>query len=106
VDTPETVDPDEPVQCFGPEASDHTKTLLPPGTAVHLTRDQEARDRYDRLLAYVYRTEDGLFVNLDLVAGGWGEPYPFAPNLTYQRDFAVAASQARSSGLGLWGACG
>ena len=71
VDTPETVDPDQPPECFGAEASAHTKELLPVGTAVRLTRDVEARDRYDRLLVYLERAEDGLFVNLDLVAGGW-----------------------------------
>ncbi len=106
VDTPETVHPTTPDECFGQRASDHTKALLPPGTEVRLTRDVEARDRYDRLLAYVHRADDGLFVNLDLVAGGWADDYPFAPNITYERTFAVAASRARSRGLGLWGACG
>jgi micrococcal nuclease len=106
VDTPETVDPDQPPECFGPEASDHTKALLPPGTEVRLSRDVEARDRYDRLLVYVERAEDGLFVNLDLVAGGWADDYPFPPNVAHERDFAVAASTARRQDLGLWGACG
>jgi len=106
VDTPETVDPDTPPECFGPEASDHTKSLLPPGTEVRLTRDVEARDRYDRLLVYVERAEDGLFVNLDLVAGGWADDYPFPPNVAHQRTFALAAGQARADGLGLWSACG
>jgi micrococcal nuclease len=106
VDTPETVDPDQPPECFGPEASERTKTLLPPGTEVRLTRDVEARDRYDRLLVYVERAEDGLFVNLDLVAGGWADDYPFPPNVAHERDFALAASDARRQGLGLWGACG
>jgi micrococcal nuclease len=106
VDTPETVDPDQPPECFGPEASSHTKSLLPPGTEVRLSRDVEARDRYDRLLVYVERAEDGLFVNLDLVAGGWADDYPFPPNVAHERDFAVAASTARRQDLGLWGACG
>jgi micrococcal nuclease len=106
VDTPETVDPDQPPECFGAEASAHTKQLLPKGTEVRLTRDVEARDRYDRLLVYVERADDGLFVNLDLVAGGWADDYPFAPNEAHARDFALAASRARADGLGLWGACG
>ena len=76
VDTPETVDRDTPPECFGPDASDHTKALLPPGTEVRLTRDVEARDRYDRLLVYLERADDDLFVNLDLVAGGWADDYP------------------------------
>ena len=55
IDTPETVSPVKPVQCYGKQASNHTKALLPPGTAVRLVRDVEARDVYGRLLAYVYR---------------------------------------------------
>ena len=106
IDTPETVDPDQPPECWGAEASAHTRALLPAGTAVRLTRDVEARDRYDRLLVYVERTEDGLFVNLDLVAGGWADDYPFPPNVAHQREFALAVSQARAEGLGLWGTCG
>ncbi len=106
VDTPETVDPDQPPECFGAEASTHTKELLPEGTELRLTRDVEARDRYDRLLVYVERAEDGLFVNLDLVAGGWADDYPFPPNEAHARDFALAASRARADDLGLWGTCG
>ena len=106
IDTPETVDPDQPPECFGAEASAHTKELLPEGTAVRLTRDVEARDRYDRLLVYVERAEDGLFVNLDLVAGGWADDYPYPPNVAHERDFALAVSQARANGLGLWRTCG
>ena len=106
IDTPETVDPDQPPECWGAEASAHTKELLPTGTAVRLTRDVEARDRYDRLLVYVERAEDGLFVNLDLVAGGWADDYPYPPNTAHQRDFALAVSRARADGLGLWGTCG
>jgi len=106
VDTPETVHPDRPPECFGAEASAHMKELLPQGTAVRLTRDVEARDRYDRLLAYLHRADDGLFVNLDLVAGGWADDYPYPPNVAHQRDFALATSRARAQGLGLWGTCG
>lgn len=106
VDTPETVDPDQPPECFGAEASAHTKDLLPEGTEVRLTRDLEARDRYDRLLVYIARADDGLFVNLDLVAGGWADDYPFPPNVAHERDFALAVAQARAEGLGLWGSCG
>jgi micrococcal nuclease len=106
VDTPETVDPDTPPECFGPEASDHTKALLPPGTEVRLTRDVEARDRYDRLLVYVERADDGLFVNLDLVEGGWADDLPYPPNTAHSRRFALAVATARREGRGLWGACG
>ena len=50
INTPETVDPRRPVECFGHEASEHTKTLLPAGTEVDLVRDVEPRDAYGRLL--------------------------------------------------------
>lgn len=104
VNTPETKHPGKPVECWGPEASRHTHELLPDGTDVWLERDAETLDRYGRLLAYVHRG-DGLFVNLDLVAGGWALPYPFPPNTTYEKQFAVAAGDARGQSLGLWGAC-
>src|SRR2546421_6708050 len=71
IDTPESVKPNTPVQCFALEASARTKALLPPGTAVRLETDAERRDRYGRDLAYVYRARDGLFVNLVLVREGY-----------------------------------
>jgi micrococcal nuclease len=106
VDTPETVDDRKPVQCFGPEASAHTKALLPPGTAVRLERDAEARDKYGRLLAYLYRAGDGLFVNLELVRDGYGSVLSIAPNVTYAATFRDAEASARQQGAGLWGVCG
>ncbi len=75
IDTPETKKPDTPVQCFGPEASAYTAALVPVGTKVHLERDAEARDVYGRLLAYVYRADDGLFVNLDVIRHSDGRIY-------------------------------
>jgi micrococcal nuclease len=106
IDTPETVDPDRPVQCYGPEASAHTKELLPPGTYVHLDRDVEARDDYGRLLAYVTRATDGLFVNVELAADGFADALSIPPNTAHAKDVAAAVAAARSGGKGLWGACG
>src|SRR3954467_8163583 len=77
VDTPESAKPNTPVQCFAVEASNRTKALLPAGSAVHLIGDVEQRDRYKRLLAYVYRASDNLFVNLALVREGYAVPYTF-----------------------------
>ena len=105
IDTPETVKPNTPVQCFGPEASANTKSLLPPDTPVRLERDAEARDAYGRLLAYVFRATDGLFVNLDIIANGFAHPLPFEPNTTHADRFADAATSARAAHLGLWAAC-
>ncbi|WP_419923577.1 thermonuclease family protein [Candidatus Poriferisocius sp.] len=106
IDTPEATGGFLPAECYGDEASAFTKSLLPPGTGVYLTRDTEARDRYNRLLAYVYRAGDGLFVNLDIAARGYGEALVIEPNTIYAEAFHAAAAAARGQGLGLWGACG
>jgi micrococcal nuclease len=105
IDTPETVDPRSPVECFGREASDRTKALLPAGTEVRLVADAEPRDRYDRLLAYVYR-DDGTFVNLALVEDGYASVLTYPPNVAHVSDFTAAAARAREEGRGLWAACG
>jgi len=105
IDTPETRDPRVGVECFGREASAQTEALIPVGTPVRLEFDVEQRDRYDRVLAYVYRASDGLFVNESLVAGGWATPYRFPPNVRYADRFSDLGAQARAQGLGLWGTC-
>lgn len=105
VDTPETKHPTKGVQCWGPEASDFTKSVLTKGTRVRLVRDIEARDRYGRLLAYVYLADTNVFFNLELVRLGFARPYPFEPNTTHESDFAAAAWEARDADRGLWGAC-
>jgi len=105
IDTPESVKPNTPVQCFALEASARTKALLPVGTTVRLERDAELRDRYKRLLAYVYRQPDGMFVNLVLAREGFALPYTFPPNVAHADDFVAAASEARQSHRGLWSRC-
>jgi micrococcal nuclease len=105
IDTPETVAPERPVECFGPEASARTTELLPPGTEVVLERDVEARDRYDRILAYVNRAADGLFVNLVLVEEGLAESKSYPPNTARDAQLAEAERRARGERRGMWGAC-
>ncbi len=105
IDTPETDDPQEPVGCFGPEASARTKELLPAGTAVRLARDVEARDRYGRLLVYLTRVRDDLFVNRSLLADGFARPLSIAPNEAHRAELARAAAEAQAARRGLWGAC-
>lgn len=105
IDTPETVKPGAPVDCFGPEASARTKALLPEGVEVRLSRDVEVRDRYDRLLAYVERVRDGLFVNRSLVADGYARTLSIAPNDAHRSALAAVERDARHDGRGLWGAC-
>lgn len=106
VDTPESVAPERPVQCYGVEASARTKELLPAGTIVRLERDEVGRDQYDRLLAYVYRADDDLLVNLDLIEGGFADAVTYGDNEALYDTFVAAESAARADGVGLWGACG
>jgi micrococcal nuclease len=106
VDTPETKHPTEPVECFGPEASAFTDGLLAPGTKVRLERDLEARDTFGRLLAYVHRSDDDLFVNLELLREGYADVLVIAPNEAYAEALRAAAAASRSAGIGLWTACG
>jgi micrococcal nuclease len=102
IDTPESVKPDTPVQCFAKKAS-HFNTALVDGRDVVLRTDAEQRDRYGRLLAYVYTS--GRFVNRELVARGYARTLTIPPNVAHADEFARLARRAREAGLGLWRAC-
>ncbi|MGH9150362.1 MAG: thermonuclease family protein, partial [Acidimicrobiales bacterium] len=80
--------------------------LVPAGTPVRLVRDVEARDRYGRLLAYVYRARDDLFVNLALARDGMADLLTIAPNVAHRDALAAAAAEARRADRGLWARCG
>ena len=105
VNTPETKHPTKPIECFGPEASAYMTHLLPKGTTVRIERDVEARDRYGRMLLYLYLGSNDLFINLDLVARGYGTPMSIEPNTFHRNDFVRAAAQAEAANVGLWKAC-
>ena len=79
--------------------------LLPAGTAVRLERDVVGRDDYGRLLAYVHRVDDGLFVNEAIIRQGYATPLTIEPNDTFAGQFVAAATAAENDGLGLWAAC-
>jgi len=102
VDTPETVKPDTPVQCFGPRSSDANHRLLE-GRAVRLTFDGEVRDDYGRLLAYVHAGKR--FVNAELVRDGYARTLAIEPNTSHAGLFERLAAEAARDGRGLWGAC-
>src|SRR3954449_4905128 len=104
IDTPEAVKPGTPVQCFAERASAYNERLVG-GERVRVVRDAEARDRYGRLLAYVYRARDGLFVNAELVRGGFAQPLTIPPNVAHAAQFRRLAAAARRGGRGLWSAC-
>jgi micrococcal nuclease len=105
VDAPESVKPDTPVMCYGKEAAAFTSAMLPPGTALHLELDKESRDKYGRLLAYVYRASDGLFVNLALASDGYADVLTIKPNTAHRVAFEDAVAAAKAGRVGLWGAC-
>lgn len=102
VDTPETVKPGEPVQCFGPQASRFTHRLLE-GQSVRLVVGAEQRDPYDRLLAYAYL--DGSFVNATLVRRGLARTLTIPPNDRFAPRLRSLEMDAARAGRGLWGAC-
>ena len=104
VDTPESVQPGTPVQCFAKRASAFNERLVA-AEKVRLVRDAEERDRYGRLLAYVYRARDGLFVNARLVRGGYAVPLTIPPNVAHAKEFRTLAATARRKGRGLWSSC-
>jgi micrococcal nuclease len=104
VDTPESVKPGTPVQCYAKRAAAANAALVS-GQHVRLVGDVEHRDRYGRLLAYVYRAGDGAFVNALLVRDGYARTLTIAPNVAHAAEFARLARTAREAGRGLWRAC-
>jgi micrococcal nuclease len=104
VDTPETRHPTKAVQCYGHAASDFN-TRLVGGERVRLVRDVKQRDGYGRLLAYVYRARDGLFVNSELTRLGYARALSIAPDTRFAERFARLASEAKEARRGLWSAC-
>ncbi len=105
IDTPETKRPNTPIQCFGPEATRFTTSLLPIGTAIRIERDVEPTDRYGRLLAYIYRASDGLFINQTLAEYGYANLLTYPPNVAHVDEFRDAVDRARQRDRGLWRAC-
>jgi micrococcal nuclease len=102
VDTPETVKPGTPVQCFGERASHFDKRLVT-HRRVRLVFGVEPRDVYGRLLAYVYLGRK--FVNAVMVRRGLARTLEIPPNIRFAERFARLQTAAARAGRGLWGAC-
>jgi micrococcal nuclease len=101
IDTPE-----KGRECYGNEASELTRRLLPPGTKVRIEQDPalDQVDRYDRQLAYVWKADED--INLTLVEDGAAGVWFFDGDRgRYARQLLRAAEQARADQKGLWGAC-
>lgn len=102
VDTPETVDPHKTVQCYGHEASNFTKkTLQDQSVHLHADSSQQDRDKYGRLLRYVF-TNDGANFNLLLIQSGYGFEYTYKVPYQYQQQFKNAQAVASNQQVGLW----
>jgi micrococcal nuclease len=104
VDTPESVKPGTPIQCFAEAASAYNRRLVA-GQAVTLRTDAESRDRFGRLLAYVYRRRDGLFVNAALVRDGYATILTIPPNVAHAVQLRRLERAARTARRGLWRTC-
>lgn len=105
IDTPETVDPRKPVQCFGKEASDMTKSLLSHHTVnLKVDKTQPVTDKFGRLLAYVYR-DDGLFINEYLLKNGFAREYTYGRAYLFQKQFKSLQTVAKKEMIGLWKLC-
>jgi micrococcal nuclease len=104
VDTPETHKPNTPVQCYGPQAADFTKNLIG-SNSVRLQADplDTNRDRYGRLLRYVY-LPDGRMVETELIKNGYGFAYTLFP-FQMKDEFISGMQSAQAAKKGLWSAC-
>jgi len=102
MNTPETVAPGRPVECYGKEASAKNKELVQ-GKVVELERDISNRDKYGRLLRNVWL--DGELINETLVREGFAQVSTYPPDVKYEARLLEAQRQARSEGKGLWGGC-
>mgnify|MGYP000029325109 CR=1 FL=1 len=102
MNTPETVAPGRPVECYGKEASAKNKELMQ-GKVVELERDISNRDKFGRLLRYVWL--DGELINEKLVREGFAQVSTYPPDVKYEARLLEAQRQARSEEKGLWGGC-
>ena len=99
IDTPESVRPGTPVECFGREASDAAKALLE-GEEVRMVKDVENVDQYDRLLRYVYLADE--MANARMVVNGYATAYTYPPNVRHSGLFVQLEREARENNRGLW----
>jgi micrococcal nuclease len=102
IDTPESVKPGTPVECFGKEAAEANRELVE-GREVRLVFDRELRDRFGRLLAYVYAGDE--FVNASLIERGFATTLEIAPNTSMAAELERLERRASIAGAGLWSSC-
>lgn len=100
IDTPETVHPSKPMQCYGKEASNKITELIE-GQKIRLEKDVSETDKYNRLLRYVWKGE--VLINELLVKEGYAQSSSYPPDIKYQERFVAAQQEARDNQRGLWG---
>jgi micrococcal nuclease len=112
LDTPETVKPNTPVQCYGPEASKHTKKEFTKNQTIYLQTDKEAIDRYGRSLAILYEDKSQAEAkniktsyNYELVEQGYAKAKFYSPNTTYKKELEQADKEAKEAKKGQWDKC-
>lgn len=101
IDTPEVT---EPVQCYGREATNELRDLLPEGSTVYGVIDTEPQDHYERWLLYLW-TEDGYFVNAGMVDNGFAEAIRVRPNDQHWNLLRNLEAAAERDRVGMWGSC-
>jgi len=101
IDTPEI---GANLACYGPEATDLLRQMLPEGTMVWVLSDIEPTDQYGRSLLFVY-TEDGTNVNIAMLEKGAAQVEMYSPNYLFRDQIEAAEQAARDAGAGLWGQC-
>ncbi len=101
IDTPEVTDP---VECYGPEAREYLRKLLPDGSKVIAEFDSDPYDQYDRALMYLW-TSSGTFINEKLVVDGYADTLTIRPNTEYRDLLSKAKTSAKNSLKGMWAAC-
>jgi micrococcal nuclease len=102
VDAPEIDHPEQPAECYGKESARFAQRSLD-GRTIRIEFDVERRDRFDRLLAYVFM--EGELFNETLVAEGFAIERSYPPNLAHQEELRKAEIEARQERRGLWRAC-
>ncbi|MGE3796986.1 MAG: thermonuclease family protein [Thermomicrobiales bacterium] len=107
IDAPETGANTTPVQCYGQESTVHLRALLPAGTTVWMDRDISNRDRYGRLVRFIWTSDQGsaLLVNLRMLEDGFAFARSYGDDREHEELFRKAASTADEADLGMWGAC-
>ncbi|MGC4192659.1 MAG: thermonuclease family protein [Thermomicrobiales bacterium] len=109
INAPESVKPNSPVECYGPEASERLKELLPAGSVVWVSRDVSDEDQYGRRLRHVWivdgDTGEAFLVSEILVRGGYADARQYRPDDEFDDELATAEREAQGEHLGMWGAC-